>query len=258
MSRLVPVHAYALAATLQPKDWAALVPGAKVKKSHLTGAYGGGHVVIHDFGALVFFGVDPGECKKLLDKVLAKLPPEPKPPLEETFKVEVRADASPEAVFDRVVVRELTPAVIELVSLVIAQSEAMEYYEDEVDKVFSEIEKLTTSLAERGSFRGGEKPLMQFIGRAMSTRNDVVFTLALLDAPPATWEDERLDKLHRDLRASFEIEDRYMALDHKLKMIQDSLELLVDLSRHKRMTMLEVLVVLLIAFEIVLSLIRAH
>ncbi len=90
----------------------------------------------------------------------------------------------------------------------------------------------------------------------MAMRTRVVHTLALLDAPALTWDSETLDRLYRALRASFEIEDRYRALDHKLGMIQDNLELLVDLSRRARSFALEVLVVVLIATELVLGLVR--
>jgi uncharacterized Rmd1/YagE family protein len=90
------------------------------------------------------------------------------------------------------------------------------------------------------------------VGLGMSTRNQVVYTLSLLDAPDLTWENERLDRLYRGLRATFEIEDRYRALDHKLTMLQDNLELLVDLAQHRRTFLLEVGVIGLIALEVLL------
>jgi uncharacterized Rmd1/YagE family protein len=58
------------------------------------------------------------------------------------------------------------------------------------------------------------------------------------------------------LGASFAIEDRYRALDQKLKRIQDNLELTVDLAQHKRSVLLEVAVIGLIAMELLLAFVR--
>jgi uncharacterized Rmd1/YagE family protein len=88
----------------------------------------------------------------------------------------------------------------------------------------------------------------------METRNLVVGTLSLLDAPSSVWDSEVLDRMYRELRAAFAIEERYRALDHKLDMIQDNLALFVDLTRHRRSLALEIIVILLIAGELILLL----
>src|SRR5262249_23598492 len=107
--------------------------------------------------------------------------------------------------------------------------------------------------ADSGRFRARSRELLSFVGRGMVTRTQVIHTLALLDAPAATWDDETLDRLHRELRVSFAIEDRYRGLDHKLRMLQDNLELLLDLTRHTRSIVLELAVIVLIATELVLA-----
>jgi uncharacterized Rmd1/YagE family protein len=153
-------------------------------------------------------------------------------------------------------VRELRQPVVELISLIVAQSVAMEYYEEDVDEILGRLDQISVRLGEKGGFRGSARELVRFIGHGMSTRNQVVHTLSLLDAPPTVWESETLDHLYRDLRSSFEIEDRYRALDHKLRMIQDNFEILVDLTRHRRTMMLEMTIVLLIAIEIALLVVQ--
>ena len=59
----------------------------------------------------------------------------------------------------------------------------------------------------------------------------------------------------------FEIETRYRVLEYKLKLIQESLEIIVDLSRGVRETMLEVTIIVLIAIEVIVALfggVRLH
>ena len=55
-----------------------------------------------------------------------------------------------------------------------------------------------------------------------------------------------------------EIDVRYRALEYKIKIIQESVDVIVDLSKSKRETMLEMIIILLITFEIVISIIKWH
>lgn len=255
---VVSVRAHAIAATLTPKELKDLFPPAvelvRVGKTRVVARYGPARwAAAYDFGAVVLFGLDDAERDAVVAALTAR---EPDEVLVESFSIELRAGADPEVHFDRVVAPALDERMIEVVSLVIAQSVAMEYYEADVDAIIGSIKSLSADLADRGRFRARDRELLSFIGRGMAMRTRVVHTLALLDAPALTWDSETLDRLYRALRASFEIEDRYRALDHKLGMIQDNLELLVDLSRRARSFALEVLVVVLIATELVLGLVR--
>lgn len=254
---LLPVHAYAIAATVAPRELDGLFPPdaerVKVSKTHVIVRCGrNGWAVMHDFGAVVFIDV-PDDWREGVVDALMKLSAEARPPLAETFSVDIDPAAVPKVHFDRLILASLDVRSVELLSLVIAQSVGMEYYEDEVDELIGEIERVSSRLAETGRFRGRNRELLSFVGRGMVTRTRVVHTLALLDAPAVTWEDETLDRLYRELRASFSIEDRYKGLDDKLRVIQDNLELLVDLTRHTRSIVLELAVIVLIAIELILA-----
>ena len=183
-------------------------------------------------------------------------PDEVRPPLAEEFAVVVDPTQRSSAGFDRIVLKELSVEAVELVALVVGQSVGMEYYENDVDRILARIDAVATKLAASGRFRGNVRELTRFIGEGMVLRNRVIHTLALLDAPLLAWDDETLDRVYRELRTSFAIDERYRALDQKLSMIRDNLELIVDLARHKRSLWLEVSVVLLIALEIMLALLK--
>lgn len=170
----------------------------------------------------------------MLDRLLATTGDAKQPTVLESFLIELRPGSVPAAQFDRVVLPELDARSVELVALAIGQSVGMEYYEDSIDQLVSELELISRELAKTGRFRSRSRQLLSFIGRGMTTRTQVVHTLSLLDAPALAWDNEALDRLYGHLRLSFAIEDRYRAFDQKLRMIQDNLELLVDLSQHKR------------------------
>ena len=257
-SSLLSVHAFAVAATLPlaaaEQFFAPEAERVKVTKTLVVVRYGPtSWAVAHDFGALVFVDVPEDERKRVLALLVAQVGSGPRPPAQETFAVEVRPGAIPSALFDRVIAGDLDARTVELISLVIGQSVGMEYYEDDVDQLVGEIVGMSEGLASTGRFRARARELLAFVGRAMTTRTQVVYTLALLDAPVIVWDSEALDRVYRDLRVSFGIEDRYRGLDQKLAIIRDNLELLVDLTRHQRSTFLEVAVIVLILVEIVLA-----
>jgi uncharacterized Rmd1/YagE family protein len=254
---LVSLRAFAFASTLQPKGVADLFPPeverTRVTKTIAVLRYGPRKwAVVHDFGAVVFAGVEQPACMGIVERVHKQAGDEPKPPLEETFAIEIAPDQKPGVRFDRAVVTELDARTVAIVTLVVAQSVAMEYYESDLDALIDELEKRSKRLATQGRLRGSARALMKFIGEGMTMRSEVIHTLSLLDSPGITWEDEALDRLYRELRTTFEIEERYRALDHELRIVQDNLALMVDMARQRRFEFLEIVVAVFVALETLL------
>jgi uncharacterized Rmd1/YagE family protein len=212
--------------------------------------------VAHGFGAVVFLGVAEAECSRVMEALVGRLAKEPRPPLMESYAVEIAPGAAPTVRFDRAVVGGLDARIVEIVALVVAQSVAMEYYEGDMDALVGALEESARTLAKDGVLHGSVRALMRFIGRGMAMRTQVVHTLSLLESPGSTWEDEALDRLYRGLRASFEIEDRYRGLDHELRIVQDNLALLVDMVRQRRTILLEIAVAVFVAAELLLLLVQ--
>lgn len=258
--RVVPVHAYGIAGTLRPKDVVAALEtpaNVRVTKTMAIVSPGGDQfIVVHDFGAIVFFGVDEAERNQFLKKILATIGPEPHPPVVDDFLVEVREGAAPETSFDRAIVPELDVARVEILSIVLAQSVAMDYYDEDVEVLFRQVDDLSVRAAKQGRLRLASGEMQRFVGRILVTRNQIVMTLSLLDAPVATWESEPHDRLYRAMRTTFEIEDRYRTLSHKLGLIQDDLEIIVDLVQSRRGFVLETAVVVMIALELALGILQ--
>lgn len=255
--KTLSVHAFAIADTVALKKFESTLSecGGPVLtgKTHLISTLADDQfVVVHDFGAIVFFGVPDARRKEIVAALIGVVGAQPRPPLEETFNVVIDPGVEAESGFDRVVVPMVSEKWIELIGLVIGQSAAMEYYEDDVDKILERLDGLAGELADSGRTKGSVRVLTQFIGEAMHLRGRVILTLALLDAPLATWNDQALDRIYGQLRTSFAIDDRYRALDEKLEMVRDHLGILVDLTVQKRSYTLEMLVVILIAVEVLL------
>ena len=143
-----------------------------------------------------------------------------------------------------------------VVALIVAQSAALEYYERIVERLFARTIGLVEPLERYGSVSTRIRGLHRFIGEAIATRNEVFTVLALLDKPDATWDDPAMDRIYDELRAEFDLVDRYTTMEQKLHGVREALELVLDVARDRRMWLLEVTIVLLILFEILIELFR--
>jgi required for meiotic nuclear division protein 1 len=252
-------HAVAFVENLSLKDLAAAYPEAR-RTPHELGflSAGGGDVYIYPFGAVVFRDVSVAER----DAELARLR-RARPGLTSVTVIEdftVREDPGSKALVSAgaLTIDKLTVERASVIALTVAQSSAMEYYERIVEEMFTRTGRIVDQLETRGSVPFRTRPLHRFIGTAISTRNEVLSILHLLDKPDEAWDDPGMDRIYDELRAEFDLVDRYQALELKLRSVQEALELVLDVARDRRLVLLEAAIVVLIVLEILLSLLRLH
>lgn len=248
--------AFAFVENFNLKELAALSPSSK--RTHLQLLYqaaGGGTIYVYAFGAIVFQNVSPdGRETELLRLHRARPGLTEAQVSTEEFTVREMPGARIDAEEGTLFLDELTPERAAIVALTVAQSVAMEYYERIVDQMFGETDKLVDRLEKTGTMPVSTGPLYRFIGRAIGTRNEVISVLHLLDKPDAVWDDPSAAKIHEELSVELDLPDRYQALEHKLRSIQEALELLTDMARDRRSVLLETTIVILIMVEIALTL----
>ena len=261
----LPALAYGFSASFKIRELLTCFAGATVRaaKKQVVAEYGPDRFAVgFDFGAVVFINVGDEERARVIATIREKLArEEPHAPLEEDFLIEVRADApaTGEVRFDRVVLRELTPAGVEVITLLLAQSVAIDYYEEDLQEILAALDRRTDRMKRTGRLGGSTREMARFVASAIDTKNQILGVLAVLDKPALTWEAESVNRLFRAFREMLEIEDRFRALEYKLRTIQESLELFLDLAQSRRMMTLEAVVVLLILGEILLTLLqRVH
>lgn len=254
------VHAYAFASTFRLKDFTTAFPTAELilEKDQLIIQHPKVNnqyrlIILFDFGAAVLTGFDTLEREQLIKTILNIQNQEQHAPLTEDFLIEVHPGANIEVKFDRVIVPEVNLPILAIISLLLAQSAAMDYYQEDVQETIERTKHITSSLQHAGRLPGRINALVKFIGACISTKNDVISTLSLFDKPESTWESPELDKLYNALRQELEINDRFRALEAKLRIIQDSLSLIVDLANQRSTFRLEFTVVLLILTEVIIT-----
>jgi uncharacterized Rmd1/YagE family protein len=229
---------------------------ARISLRDLRAPFGTGELFVYPFGAMVFHDVPPEQRDSELVRLGTVVRGLTAKVVRETFEVREEPGAKVDLREGMLVVDKLGPGRAAVVALIVAQSAAMEYYERIVADLFDRTRRLVEPLEKLGSVPMQTRGLHRFIGEAISTRSEVISVLALLDKPDDTWDDPALDRIYDDLRAEFDLTDRFATLTQKLAGVQDALELVLDVARDRRMWLLELAVVVLIVFEVVLELLR--
>lgn len=251
------VHAVAFVENLNLKELAAAYPEAHRTVHELRyDAEAGGTVWIYPFGVMVLFDVPEADRSRHLARLRALRTSLRDANASEDLEVVEEPIAHPDIREGRLVIEHLSPEGASVIAMTVAQSAAMDYYERIVDEMFARTDSLVDRLETTGRAPLATRPLHRFIGTAIGTRNEVLSVLHLLDKPDAIWDDAAADRIYHELRAEFDLADRFTALEHKLRSVQEALELVLDMARDYRLVVLEVAVVLLIVAEIALSVVR--
>ncbi len=208
------------------------------------------YVIYYNFGSTVFFNVPSQKEEEILTVIKEFLAPTEAFLTSEEFGLEEGKSAQVE--FGKVVVEEISAETVQIISWVLAQSTALEYFENLADFLLTKSGEISDSLEKKGHIGRKEKDLVKFIGICLNTKQKLISSTYILDSPDPAWEDQALADLHRPMAEMFELRERYKNLEYRLQLIQDTVEVLSDLAQNRRVYYLEFAIVLLIAVEVVL------
>ncbi len=152
---------------------------------------------------------------------------------------------------NKVEIKNENPEVIRMIMLNVSQSVTLDYYSDQTEKLLEETNFYTQLLARKGRLISSARKLKKFIGKTLLLRNRIAENLYIFDSPPETWENEQLDKLHNELKKSFDLQDRFWDVSEGLQIVKDNLELFKDILQYRTSLLLEWVVIILIAVEVI-------
>jgi len=149
----------------------------------------------------------------------------------------------------------LSTDIIKIIGFTLAQSLALERIEKEVEDALERTRAILETFAEK-SFFMRLKPTIRELVQVMQARFEALSDIMILEKPELTWEDPLLDQLYEELRKIYEIDDRFRAIDTMLENILETGQIVSDLASTSREMILEILILLLIAFELILTIIE--
>ncbi|MCD6562298.1 MAG: RMD1 family protein [Thermoproteales archaeon] len=149
----------------------------------------------------------------------------------------------------------LTRDIIKIIGFTLAQSLALERIEKDIENALERIRGILERFAKR-SFLMRLKPAIKELVQVLEVRFQALSDIMILQKPELTWEDPLLDELYEELRKVYEIDDRFKAVDTMLENILETGQIISDLASTSREMFLEILILLLIAFELILAFIE--
>lgn len=170
---------------------------------------------------------------------------------EEVAQVEVsveRDDQIPPG--GPIYVKSMTLERLILVAYALADSVVLAHDERDVAGVLDKTEPFARALAETGRKPGGRRTILKHIGSALAVQHRVAGRVAVAEDPDVLWDRPELGRLYARLKDEYELSDRVEGLNRKLKVISETAQALTDIIDTHRALRLELLIVLLIAFEI--------
>ncbi len=210
--------------------------------------------LIYPFGAIVFFNATTSATVELITRCQRFTTQLISTPETEQFSVIIQPDQPEGIVKNKVSIKRVSKAHLEIIADALAKSVVIEYHENRIGSIFDKIEPIAKSLKERGKLGYRANDLLKHIGASLVMAQEMVGKIEVTEKPLILWEHGELEPLHAQLVEDLEIIERQSSLERKLELIshtaQTSLEVLQQHQSHR----LEWYIIILIGIEIVLHL----
>ena len=215
---------------------------------------GSGFAVLFRYGVAVLIGLSPAEehetIRNLQKRVIGRFDK-----IEnETATIEIsdtHDDQIPPG--GPIQIKDLSPPRLLVIADALAKNVALTRDEREVSRVFEVIEPLAADLAGRGRTPVGRKNLLRLIGRALLVRHRVTGRVEVEEKPDVLWDRWDLERLHARLADEYELKERATILARKLEVVSETARAFTDLIDASRSLRVEVLIVLLIVVEVLIT-----
>ncbi len=140
-----------------------------------------------------------------------------------------------------------------VIASVLAKSVVLAHYEQCLAPILDRVEVLGENL-QKGHSGAERTQLLQEIGQSLLIQTRTVGRVEIAEKPDLVWDNPDFDQLYVRLAAEYELRERDLALTRKLDLVAKTSELYLDLIHNRQSLRVEWYIVILILFEIALSL----
>lgn len=212
-------------------------------------------IFIFDYGVLVFWNSNNEERREFIEKIKTFAIKPLNHVLDDEFTYETIAKNAyikndHIALTNNEVITKLAA------SHGIAQSTKLVQFEFRVQQTINDTGYIPRNIAETGTLRLSRKELSKLRGRLFITKSDIMLNYDLLDVPDFFWEYPELDIYYTRIADYLEIRQRVEVLSKKLETIHELFQMMADEQKHKHSSMLEWIIIWLIAIEIAIFLVH--
>jgi len=210
-----------------------------------------GEVFIFDYGVAVFWGLSYDERVAVLDKLTDYINDPMEQAVEDSFEYELSCGET--SLRNDLIKLEDDELMSRLaVSHGLAQSVKLGQFEAEVQQTIEQTEHIPANIARVGNTQMSRSDIAKMRGKLFMAKANIVLQYDLLDVPDFFWEYPELQHLYDRVIAYLELKQRLEVLNKRLETIHELFEMMADEQKHKHSSMLEWIIIWLIAIDIVL------
>ena len=140
------------------------------------------------------------------------------------------------------------------ISQALSQSVKLEQFEEELQTSIDKNSNIPLQLSLTGKIKLTKKEISKKIGELFLVKSKIYLHYDLLDTPEFFWEYPQYENQYEKIVKYLDIKSRVEVLNKKVEIIQELLHVLGDEQKHRYSSFLEWIIIILIAFEIVISL----
>jgi uncharacterized Rmd1/YagE family protein len=225
---------------------------AQVFRNALIVDYKEGCSIVFSYGVVVHWNVSLDERRALQTLLLEYSVRPDTNPQEDNFSYEFGCEQD-RFQYDHIELKSSDFKVLLAMSHAMAQSIKLAAFEGHAIDTIRATSHLPESLAREGKIKLNRKAMAKIRGQLFLTKSDIILNYDLLDTPEFFWEHPEYQGIYSMAANYLEIRQRTDVLSKKLETIHELLEMLADEQKHLHSSVLEWIIIWLIAVEIGMS-----
>jgi len=215
---------------------------------------GGGAATLHRYGVVVFFAVSAVDEVAFLEQLRPTVANPYATPVTEELEVRVEPGGREGVTGGVAYLPNAAVEQLQVIADILSKSTLLSLYEEKVAGEFDGLEPLALRLDTTGRIPGRSKELLQRIGSMLLVERRMVGGAEITEKPEVLWDNPALEGLFARLEDEFEIGQRHAAIERKLNVISGTAHTLLELLGSKHSLRVEWYILILILFEILLTL----
>lgn len=215
-------------------------------------------IFIFSYGCFITWGLTQKEEKNLMEQ-LKQFSINPSPNIESgkfIYRYGDKVEISSHERFniDIITLESDNPQLKLAISYGLAQSIQLESYESSVQKTIDQNSHYPQQLAQKGKISLSQKEISKKMGQIFLARSYINLNSEYLAAPEYFWEHPSFEDCYNMSEKFLDIPRRVSTLNQKLDVLHELFNMLTGQLQHRHSSLLELTIILLIFFEIVITL----
>lgn len=213
-----------------------------------------GYAVLFRYGVAVLIGLSPVEEDDVLRGLGARIISPFAQVEDEATMIEIVPDREEHVTpGGSIAIRELSAPHLLVIADALAKNVALARDEREIRKVVEVVEPFAAQLAHTGRSPSNRRQILSTIGQALLAHHRLSGRVEVEEKPDILWDHPEFERLYARLADDYELKERVIGLERKLRVIDETARALTDIMDANRATRLEATIVALIVVEVLVT-----